>query len=67
MALCVVIYVVFPVDEWRERQDCWAGASVSHSWAVLGVARLRAAVCVMVFSILRIMPPRWLQNVSDPS
>ena len=72
LALCMVIDVIFPVDGRRSHQNCWAGVLVSNLLAALGVARLRMAsqsghpprwAC----RVLRMLSPKLLQKVSDPS
>ena len=47
LAMCMVMDVVFPVNEKRCHQNCWAGALVANLLAALGVARLRCgfALC----------------------
>ena len=72
LAMCMVIDVVFPVSEKRCHQSCWVGALIANLLAALGVARLRVAsqhaypprwTC----RVLRMLPPKWLQGISDPS
>ena len=72
LAMCMVIDVVYPVNEKRGHQNCWAGALVANLLAALGVARLRVAShCAhpprWACRVLRMLPPRWLQGISDPS
>ena len=56
LAMCMVIDVVFPVNEKRSHQNCWAGALIANLLAALGVARLRvASQCAH--------PPRWACRV----
>ena len=43
LAMCMAMDVVFPVNEKRCHQNCWAGALVANLLATLGVARLRVA------------------------
>ena len=72
MALCMVIDVVFPVDGKRCHQNCWAGALIANFLAALGVTMLRVAFQSAhpprwACRVLRMLPPKWLQKVSDPS
>ena len=72
LAMCMVTDVVFPVNGKRCHQSCWVGALVANLLAALGVARLRvASQCVQsaewACRVLRMLPPRWLQGISDPS
>ena len=72
LAMCMVIDVVFPVIESRSHQNCWAGALIANLLAALGVARLReASRCAhpprWTCRVLRMLPPKWLQGISDPS
>ena len=52
LAMCMVIDIVFPVNEKRCHQNCLAGGLVANLLAALGVARLRAAS-------QGVHPPRW--------
>ena len=72
LAMCMVIDVVFPVSEKRCHQCCWVGMLIANILAALGVARLRvSSQCVHPPSwacrVFRLLPPRWLQGISDPS
>ena len=72
LAMCMVLDAVFPVNGKRCHQNCWAGALVANLLAALGVARLRVASRYahpprFACRVLRMLPPRWLQGVSDPS
>ena len=72
LATCMVIDVVFPVNEKRSHQNCWAGAMIANLLAALGVARLRvASQCAhpprWACRVIRMLPPKWLQGISDPS
>ena len=72
VAMCIVIDVVFPVNRKRCHQNCWAGELVANLLAALGVARLRVASRYAhpprwACRVLRMLPPGWLQGVSDPS
>ena len=72
LALCMVIDVVFPVDGRRCHQNCRAGALIANFLAALGVTRLRvASQCAhpsgWACCVLRMLLPKWLQKVSDPS
>ena len=72
LALCMVIDVVFPVDGGRCHPNCWAGALIANFLAALGVTRLRvASQCAhppgWACRVLRMLPPKWLEKVSDPS
>ena len=72
LAMCMVLDVVSPVNGRRCHQNCWAGALVANLLAALGVARLRMASRYAhpprwACRVLRMLPPRWLQEVSDPS
>ena len=54
----------------RCHQNCWAGALVANLLAALRVARLRVASRYpprWACRVLRMLPPKWLQGVSDPS
>ena len=72
LAMCMVMDVVFPINEKRCHQNCWAVALVANLLEALGVVRLRVASrCAhpprWACWVLRMLPPRWLQGVSDPS
>ena len=72
LAMCMVMDVAFPVNGKRCHQNCWAGALVANLLTALGVARLRVASRYAhpprwACRVLRMLPPRWLQGVSDPS
>ena len=72
LATCMVLDVVFPVNGSRCHQNCWAGALVANLLAALGVARLLVASRYAhpprwACRVLRMLPPRWLHEVSDPS
>ena len=71
-AMCMVIDVVCPVNGKRSHQNCWAGALIANILAALGVARLRvASQCAhpprWACRVLRVLPPKWLPGISDPS
>ena len=70
LAMCMVLDVVSPVNGRRCHQNCWAGALVANLLAALGVARLRVASRYVhpprwACRVLRMLPPRWLQEVSQ--
>ena len=72
LATCMVMDVVFPVNGSRCHQNCWAGALVANLLAALGVARLLVASRYAhpprwACRVLRMLPPRWLHEVSDSS
>ena len=72
LAMCMVIDVVLPVNEKRSHPNCWAGVLIAIFLAALGVARLReASQCAhpprWACRVLRMLPPKWLQGISDPS
>ena len=72
LAMCMVLDVVFPVNGRRCHHNCWAGALVANLLAALGVARLCVASRYAhpprwACRVLRMLPPRWLQEVSDSS
>ena len=72
LAMCMVLDVVFPVNGRKSHQSCWAGALVANLLAALGVARLCVASRYAhpprwACRVLRMLPPRWLHEVSNSS